>query len=210
LTIEAKTNISKIYYTRKLVFILGRSYKVRVKITGRHIEVSDALKEYLNKKLEHVRKYFDSIIDANIILSVEKYRHVAEVTINVNGMTLHGEEETGDMYSSIDKVFDKIEKQLKKHRDKLTTKHHKASPNKSLKMKVDVLSGEDVEQFSESPRVIRTKEFAIKPMDIEEVIVQMDLLNQNILVFTNSRTNRINVIYRRDDGNYGLIEPDYA
>lgn len=184
---------------------------MQIIITGRHLEVTNALREYVTTKIEKLEKYL-SIVEVHVILSVEKYRHLAEVTIQAKRTTLHGQEETGDMYQAIDVVIDKIEKQIKKRKEKIVSRKAKKLP-KSLGESVDNLSEPAEPSLKEKsttpPRIIREENFAVKPMSLNEATLQMGLSPDNFLVFFNHETNQINVLYRRDDGNYGLIEPTF-
>jgi putative sigma-54 modulation protein len=179
---------------------------MQVSVTFRKIDASDALRNYAQEKLYRIKKYVEDPIEAHVVLSVEKFRHIAEVSINANGLRLNGEEETGDMYSAIDMVVDKIESQIKRNRQKLR-KRKGDGGSKALVMKMNVLAGESFEE-DQGPQIIKTKQIYAKPMDLEEAVMQMDLANSEFLVFTNANTQSINVIYRRKDGNYGLIEPE--
>ncbi|MBE7557920.1 ribosome-associated translation inhibitor RaiA [bacterium] len=184
---------------------------MQLSITARHNEVSDQLKDYAEKKIYRIRKYFNHILDAQLVLDNEKHESVAELTVHCNGITLHAEERNQDFHSCIDLVVDKIERQLKRYHDRLKN-HRTRSPEEAENRSFvyGVLSAEDVEQMVENPRIIRSKRFAIKPMSMDEAVLQMDLLNQEFLVFENSRTKQVNVIYRRKDGHYGLVEPAAA
>ena len=179
---------------------------MQVSVTFRRIDASDTLRNYAHEKLNRIKKYIEDPIEAHVVLSVEKFRHIAEVSINANGLRINGQEETGDMYSAIDMVVDKVEAQIKKYREKLK-KRKSDGGTKPLVMKMNILAGESFEEDS-GPEVIKTKQINAKPMDIDEAVMQMDLANSEFLVFTNARTQNINVIYRRRDGNYGLIEPE--
>jgi putative sigma-54 modulation protein len=178
---------------------------MQVSVTFRKIDASDTLRSYAQEKLYRIKKYVDDPIEAHVVLSVEKFRHIAEVSINANGLRLNGQEETGDMYSAIDMMVDKVESQIKKYRHKLKKRKSDGGP-KPLVMRMNVLAGESFEEDQE-PQIIKTKQINAKPMDIDEAVMQMDLANSEFLVFTNAKTQIINVIYRRKDGNYGLIEP---
>jgi putative sigma-54 modulation protein len=179
---------------------------MQISVTFRRIDASDALRNYAEEKLQRIKKYVEDPIDAHVVLSVEKFRHTAEVSINANGLRLNGQEETGDMYSAIDMVVDKIESQVKRNRQKLK-KRKGDGRAKALVMKMNILAGESFEEDRE-PQVIKTKQIHAKPMDLDEAVMQMDLANSEFLVFTNAQTENVNVIYRRKDGNYGLIEPE--
>lgn len=175
---------------------------MRFEIRGKNIDVTDALKEYTTKRLSKLEKYFDDSRDAQVAMSVEGDRHKVEVTIPLNGIILRGEEASEDMYSSIDLVEEKLEKQLDKYKTKLN-KSHRASGLKKAMLENPVGVNTPVEQF----KIVRTKRFALKPMDEEEAIMQMNLLGHSFFVFFNSNTDEVNVVYKRKDSNYGLIEP---
>jgi len=177
---------------------------MQVSVTFRKIDASDTLRNYAQEKLFRIKKYVEDPIEAHVVLSVEKFRHIAEVSINANGLRLNGQEET--MYSAIDMVVDKVESQIKKYRHKLKKRKSDGGP-KPLVMRMNVLAVESFEEDQE-PLIIKTKQINAKPMDIDEAVMQMDLANSEFLVFTNAKTENINVIYRRKDGNYGLIEPE--
>ena len=177
---------------------------MNVAVMFRHIDSSDALRNYVTEKVERVRKYLIEPIEVHWVLSVEKFRHIADVTIVANGITIKGEEQTEDLYSAIDKVMDKIEQQVRKYKEKI--KNHKMiSSAKPLSAKLNVLSYEGVGEVTE-PKVIKTENFFIKPMSVDEAVMQIDLMNNNFMVFTNSASHNVNVLYRRKDGNYGLID----
>ena len=127
---------------------------------------------------------------------MEKGRHIVEVTVPVNGMLLRGEEATDDMYASIDLVVEKLEKQIDKYKTRLT---RKLRPQ---------IADEPVPKVFDDPVIVKTKRFAIKPMAVDEAVMQMNLIGHDFFVFADADTNQVNVVYRRRDGNYGLIEPD--
>jgi putative sigma-54 modulation protein len=179
---------------------------MQVSVTFRKIDASDTLRNYAQEKLYRIKKYAEDPIEAHVVLSVEKFRHIAEVSINANGLRLNGQEETGDMYSAIDMVVDKVESQIKKYRHKLKKRKSDGGP-KPLVMRMNVLASESFEEDQE-PQIIKTRQINAKPMDIDEAVMQMELANSEFLVFTNAKTQNINVVYRRKDGNYGLIEPE--
>ncbi len=178
---------------------------MQVTTTFRHLEPSEALKSYADEKLERVKKYIDEPIVAQVFMTVEKIRHTAEVTITAKGITIKASEETNDMYSAVDAVVDKIERQLRRYKERIKA-HKPASETRDRQVKKSIVAAESIEK-SQEPVVIRTKTFNIKPMSVDEAVMQMDLLHKDFLVFTDAVTDGISVIYRRKDGNYGLIEP---
>lgn len=165
----------------------------------KNLEPSNALKSYVSDKLNRMEKYFAGPAEANVVLSIEKFRHSAEILITGDRMTINGKEETGEMYSAIDMVLDKLEVQIKKSKQK---SRDFRSKGKSERPSPDPSVGDD----NDRPR-IRVQHIEYKPMDVDEAIMQMDLVNNNFLVFTNARTDMVNVLYRQKDGNYGLIQP---
>ena len=181
---------------------------MQVTTTFRHMEPSDALKGYAEEKLERVKKYIDEPIVAQVFLTVEKIRHTAEVTLTAKGITIKASEETNDMYAAIDAVVDKIERQMRRYKERIKA-HKPAAETRERQVQKSIVAAESIEK-SQEPVVIKTKTFSIKPMSVEEAVMQMDLLHKDFLVFTDAATENINVIYRRKDGNYGLIEPAKA
>ncbi|WP_027717657.1 ribosome hibernation-promoting factor, HPF/YfiA family [Desulfovirgula thermocuniculi] len=173
---------------------------MRLQVRGRNMEVTDALRDYVEKRLGKLKKYLEVISDVQVVLAVEGDSHRVEVTIPLGGVILRGEEVTADMYASIDLVVEKLEKQIERYKGRLLRRYEKGASEARA-------AGQKEEE--EAPRVVRTKRFAIKPMTVDEAIMQMNLLGHSFFVFSNAETNEVNVLYRRRDGNYGLIEPEY-
>jgi len=177
---------------------------MQISVTFRHIEPSAALKEYAEEKISRIKKYVEEPIEAHVVLSVEKFRHIAEATIKANGMGFKGSEETEDMYSAIDTLADTIESQVRKNKEKFRgRKSTSATRDFAAAMNT---AGTESTLVDRETRVIRTEQVYAKPMDVDEAVMQLDLSNGEFMVFTNRHTNSINVLYRRKDGNYGLIE----
>jgi len=172
---------------------------MNLQVRGRNIEVTNSLKEYVGKRVGKLDKFIDNLGDAQVTLTVEKDSHRIEVTIPINGMILRGEESTGDMYTSIDQVVEKLIKQIGKYKGKLQKRGVRY---------VNDQRGPAVPE-EDTPRMVRTKRFAIKPMPLDEAVLQMNLLGHNFFVFSNAETEQVNVVYKRKDGNYGLIEPEF-
>jgi putative sigma-54 modulation protein len=170
-----------------------------VTIIGRNMEITDYLKELTLKKLEKIEKYFTQDTEAQVVMSVEKSRHSIEITIPYRGGIIRGEETTTDMYASIDNVIAKLERQILKHKTRLS---------KNLRYEEASEADEYEDEYDNGPEIVKVKRFSMKPMSVEEAMLQMDLLGHSFFVFTNSETGDINVLYSRKDGNYGLIEPD--
>lgn len=177
-------------------------FTMRAIISGKNITITDPLKDTIEGKISKLDKYFNQTTAAQVTLSVEKERQIIEVTIPVSGTILRAVEETDDMYSSIDGVVDKLARQLKKYKGKLQQNKKRADG-----FRFENIPDESLEE--ELPRIVKTKRFAIKPMSSEEAVLQMELVGHNFYVFANAETEEVNVVYKRKDGDYGLIEPEY-
>lgn len=175
---------------------------MKISITGKNLEVSEYIREVAEKKLNKLSRYFPQDTEAQVTLSVERNRHIVEVTIPYEGRILRAEEVSGDMYASLDSVGSKLEKQVERYR----TRFAKAKRSgKAPVMEAAPVAMEEDEE--EGPRIVRNKKFEIRPMSEEEAMLQMEMLGHNFFVFENADTHQINVLYLRKDGNYGLIEP---
>jgi len=173
---------------------------MQIVLVGKNIEITSALKAYAERKISKIEKFFDSPLPqpAQVALSVQRGRHIVEVTIPVNGMLLRGEEQSDDMYSSIDSVVEKLERQIDKYKGRLQKKRPAGGRTDEAQWQAP----------PESDKVVKVKRFTVKPMSLDEAIMQMNLLGHDFFVFTDTDTNRMAVVYRRRDGNYGLIEPE--
>jgi putative sigma-54 modulation protein len=170
------------------------------------METSEPVRSYVEEKLPKVKKYIDEPIDAQVVLSVEKkIRHKAEVSLVAKGVTIKAKDETADMYAAIDGVMDKIERQLKRYKDKI--KNHKPTSGRDRRVEKTIIAAQSIDEGHPEPSIIKTDSFHVKPMSVEEAVMQMDLLDKDFLVFTDASSAEINVVYRRKDGNYGLIVP---
>lgn len=184
-----------------------------IQVKGRNLEVTDALKDYVDKKLRKLDKYFHEIREAVVVLSVQRGMHMVEVQLEGDGVLLRGEERRGtDMYGSIDQVVDKLETRVKKFKGKLYGKTTEDGPREKAAIKdqamAEAYGPEEAEvEVEETPSIVRTKRFAMKPMTPEEAAQQMELLHHDFFVFRNAESEDVNVVYKREDGNYGLIEP---
>lgn len=175
---------------------------MQTSVTFKNLDPSETIKSYVSDKLDRFDRYLYSSAEANVVLSVEKFRHIAEVNISGDRMTFIGKEETDDMYSAIDMVLDKIEKQIKRGKQKFRERR----PGNNLKKK-SAYSERSSTADEDAVQQIHIRNIDYKPMDVEEAVMQMDLIDDNFLVFTNAKSERVNVLYRRKDGNYGLIQP---
>lgn len=176
---------------------------MRYIISGKNIDVSEGLKAAIYEKIGKLEKYFTPDTEATITLSVEKkLRQKIEVTIPVKGSIIRAEQESDDMYVSIDLVEEIIERQMRKYRTKLANQLHSASNLQQAFLDME-LEDED------SVKIVKTKRFAMKPMDAEEACIQMELLGHSFFVFRNAETDEVNVVYKRKGNTYGLIEPEF-
>jgi putative sigma-54 modulation protein len=175
---------------------------MQTSVTFKNLASSDHLKAYVSDKLDRFDKYLDNPAEASVVLSVEKFRHIAEVNISGDRLKIVGKEETNDMYSAIDMVLDKLEKQIKKNKEKI---RERRTGSKGRSRGMREISPEMI-ATREEPQ-IKIENIEYKPMDVEEAILQMDLVEDNFIVFTNAKTDKVNVLYRRKDGDHGLIQP---
>lgn len=193
---------------------------MEISVTFRRMEATDALREHAERRVRRIAKFVHRPVDAHVILSVVKRRHLAEIILNADRATMTAKEETGDLYSAIDLAGDKLEQRARKHTDKL--KSHKLptpsrrrsvvtealpEPRNTSGLRMDVIRSDSFGR-RKGHEVIHTKRLPVKPMSVEEAVMQMDLMSNEFLVFRNAATDTVSVVYRRKDGHYGLIEPE--
>jgi len=179
-------------------------------VTGRNIEVTDALKSYVEGGLTKLRTHFDKVIDADVVLSVEKHRHIAEINLHANGIRIHGKESSSDMYASVDAVLGKLDKQIRRFKDRINRHQPRLSKEETNYNHEIIQAVDDKEVADDTVRkhhVVLREKIAVKPMSVDEAVMQLQLVDDQFLVFTNADTRQVNVIYSREDGTYGLIEP---
>jgi putative sigma-54 modulation protein len=181
---------------------------MQVNITFRHLDPTEALKTHVKERVEHVQKYIDRPTEAHAVLHVENLAHHAEITVKAGRFLLRGTAKSQDMYASIDAAADRIEKQLKKHKGRLQaakTNGHPVAEWSPVDVRHDVL---DILEHPDRPshRVVKSEQFQAKPMSVDEAILQLELLDAAFYVFQSAKDGTINVVYRRDDGSFGLIE----
>lgn len=179
------------------------NYNVR----GENIEVTPAIREYVEKKISKLERYFTETPEANVNVNLKVFQDKTskvEVTIPMQNLVLRAEESHSDMYAAIDLITDKLERQIRKHKTKVNRKFREKGDIVSMFTTSESAEANDVED--DDLEVVRTKRFDLKPMDSEEAILQMNMLGHNFYVFNNADTNRTNVVYKRNDGRYGLIE----
>jgi putative sigma-54 modulation protein len=171
-------------------------------ITFKNIESSDALKDYAVKRLSKIDKYIDRTAEAHVVLSVEKRRHKADVTLNADGAVINAVEITEDLYAAIDMVIDKLERQIKKHKEKLQGKKTQQSKAAAALPGGPAPTGRKAKQ-----RLVYEKNYPVKPMSVDEAVLQMDTISQSFIIFQNTESKQLNLIYKRHDGELALVEP---
>jgi putative sigma-54 modulation protein len=178
---------------------------MQVSVTFRNMESKDVWRDYVQEKISKLNKYLDYPLEANVVLTTEKHRQMAEVNLVANRLTLNAREETEDMFSAIDGMVDKLERQLLKYKDKIR-RHKGASVLPELSWRMNVYASESFDEGVE-PRLIKSQKMQVRPMSVEEAALQMELLNNDFYIFTNAASKSLNVLYRTKDGHFGLIEP---
>lgn len=175
---------------------------MKFNIIGRKMTVDEKKTEYITKKIGKLDKFFKTEPEARIVIGSQKDKEYIEATIYSDGFIVRGEEEQDDIFTAIDKVVDIIERQIRKNKTKLEkrVKHEALSGNELLSG--EIFSDEETDEF----KVIKTKRFSVKPMSVQEAILQMNLLGHNFFVFKNRETDEMNVVYKRKDGNFAVIE----
>ena len=185
---------------------------MRFTISGKNIEVSDALRAAIRDKLGKLERYFTPDTEIIVTLSVEKERQKIEVTIPVKGNIIRSEQVSNDMYVSIDLVGKIIERQLRKYINNLFAKSqgHPTAATPSGSIRTEFIESEEESPENDEIRIVRTKKFGVKPMFPEDACLQMELLGHSFFVFSNADTEEVNVVYKRKDGSFGLIEPEFS
>jgi putative sigma-54 modulation protein len=174
-------------------------------VTGRHVDITPPIREYAEKKLDQIGIDFPRILSAHYILEVDKFRHIAELVLQCgNHITIEAREVSEDLYASIDRVVDKVARQMRKYKTKI--QRHRPRKAKLFHVEERVLT-HDLHEDEGTTRVVHTEKFAIKPMFVDEAVLQLELSETHFLVFLNAESEKVNVIYRRKKGDFGLIEP---
>jgi len=177
---------------------------MEISVTYRHLEPNEALKNYVEEKVPRIQKYLDRRVKADVSLSMEKKRYKAEVNVTGNGIKFNSKEvSTDNLFAAIDLVMNKVTSQASRYKTKLK----KRKNSSELTIRHNIISFESTSANRE-PQVIHTENYFVKPMTVDEAIMQLNLIENDFLVFTNAQSNRINVLYERREGNYGLIEAE--
>ena len=175
---------------------------MQIYIKGHGLHVTDALRAYAEEKIGHLDHYFDHIIEAHITMRTERNDQIVDVTLHVRHYIIKAEERSADMYASIDLVRDRLEQQIRKYKTRLIDRHHRG--NGKLESETGSAPPPDTD---ESPRIVRSKRFNVKPMNAEDAAHQMELLDHSFFVFVNEETEQLNILYRRKGGDLGVIVP---
>ena len=198
-----------------------------VTVTGRHLAITSAIHDYAEKKIEGLHLDYPKIIEAHVILEVEKYRHRAEIVlVCANHITLEASEESSDLYASMDQTIAKIARQMRKYKTRLLRSHRPRGQESIRYLEEQVFDPEAFGVFDETsvtakgyteasdrepdePEIIQTEQYPVKPMYVDEAVLQMEMSARQFIVFLNAKTEKVNVLYRRKKGDYGLIQPTF-
>ena len=183
-------------------------------IAGRHLDITPGLRAHVEEKLDRLSEHFEKDFRADVVLCVEKHRHIAEITVHINGMHVHGRETSEDMYSSVDNVFAKLEKQVRKYKNRISkAKSRERLPLHELEHHLLELTepleeeAAETEPSAASHRIIERQPMEVNPLSVDEAVLQLELRDYDFLVFSNSESGKVNVVYKRSDDRYGLIVP---
>jgi len=178
---------------------------MQVAVTFRHMETDEGVKAYVKEKVQRLQKYIENPREVHVVLAVEKFRHIAEITIVGNGGTFNSQGRDNDLYAAIDLMVDKMERQIRERREKVRRKRtNPASPRGSLQLGGDARKGSEEKGISS---LIQRRRILAKPMSLEEAVSQLTLSKKEFLVFVNSDSGQMNVVYRSKDGGYQWVEP---
>ena len=186
-----------------------------VRIAGRHLDVTEALKDHITSGLGRFENHFDKAVDVDVILSVEKQRHIAEINLHANGLRINAKDTSSDLYLSFDSALQKIGRQVDKYRDRInrhqprTSRESRDYTHHVLELGASESEAETSDDIEVGHTIVHREKLPMKPLSIEEACLQLDLQEDLFVVFTNAETQRVNVLYRHGDGTFGLIEPQF-
>ena len=186
---------------------------MNIDITGRHIEVTPALREFTADKLKKIERLLDGPLDVHVVLGIEKHRQTAEIQVKTRTAVFSGTQETGDLYASIGEVADKLERQVLKHKQKMQDhKHRKGPRDPEIAAAIEANAVESAPERADAVRtrrIIRSKSYRLKPLSAEDAALELEAAGEQVLVFRGAESDRLCVIYRQPDGDYGLVEPEF-
>lgn len=185
---------------------------MQMHITGRHVEVTDDVRSYVEKRVKKIEAIFNRIIDLQVVIELEKNRYFAEIILATAKATFHAQGETHDIFSSLDAVMDKIERQIRRHKERIKDWRRRTSQDRAAVELKDAADHEDISASpGVSPQIVSVPEkFASKPMTVEEAVMQMSTSNEALLLFLNAETNQINLVYEHESRGYGWVEPQFT
>jgi putative sigma-54 modulation protein len=184
---------------------------VPIRVTGRHVSITEPIKDYATKKVENLHLDYPRIMEAHVILNSEKHRRSAEIVLHCNNhITIEASEETDDMYASIDNVISKIARQMRKYKTRILRSHRPRLEGKHFHEQVLSVDDSFADFIDVEPEVIKTERYPVKPMFVDEAVLQIEMSNRQFVVFLNAKSEKVNVLYRRKDGGFGLMEPTFA
>ena len=186
---------------------------MKIDITGRQVEITPALRDFAVEKLRKLEKLLDGPLEVHVVLGVEKHRHIAEIQVRSRTAILSGTEETGDLYASIGEVADKLERQALKHKEKVTEKKRREGARvpevaQAIGEEAAPAPGGDAEE-DRPARIFRSERYRLKPLSAEDAVLELEATGEDLLVYRDDRSYRVNVVYRRKDGNFGLVDPEF-
>ena len=190
---------------------------MQLDITGRHVEITPALREFAEEKLRKLERLLDPPLEIHVVLGIEKHRHTAEIQVKSKSGVFSGTQETGDLYVSIGEVVDKLERQARRHKEKLRTRRVKKGPRRPEAAAVieaqaappSATPAGAPAPAAASSRFVRGRGYRVKPLSPEDAVAELETTNEDLLVFRDADTDRVNVVYRRKDGNFALVEPEF-
>jgi ribosome hibernation promoting factor len=189
---------------------------MRIDVTGRQVEVTPALRKYAETKLKKLERLLDGPLEAHVVLAIEKHRHMAEIQVKSRTALLSGMRETGDLYASIGEVADRLERQALKHKEKLTSRKKRGAKRAGLvpeavepEPAAKPRARAKVAAASPKPRLFRSERYRLKPLSADDAVMELESGKDDLLVYRDAQTYRVNVVYRRKDGNFGVVDPEF-
>jgi putative sigma-54 modulation protein len=186
---------------------------MHIEIAGRQVEVTPSLREFTLDKLRKLEKLLDGPLEVHVVLTVEKHRHMAEIQVKHRSHVFTGATETADLYASISEVADKLERQAQRHKEKVTERKRRGGTRAADAAVALESEGREPEEIGDdtdgATRIIRASRYRLKPLSPEDAALELESTGEDLLVFRDASTYRVNVLYRRNDGNYGLVDPEF-
>ena len=183
---------------------------MNIDITGRHVDVTTALREFTHDKLRKLERLLDGPLDVHVVLGIEKHRQVAEIQVKSRTAVFSGTTETGDLYASISDATDKLERQVLKHKQRLHSHKHRKGPRdpeSAAAIEANASVGEEAD--APLPRIMPSDQYRLKPLSAEDALIELEASGEEVLVFRDADSGRLCVIHRKKDGNFGLVQPDF-